>query len=100
VNAGVGFVSISLKVDPFDPVVFAWFKDCTGAFPPTPAPKPASGWSATGIFFFTVFLLTVFGCIGGCLFKFARQGARGMEMVPFIDTWRSLWAKISPSVCF
>lgn len=30
-TSGVGFVSVSISVDPFDPLTIAWFKDCTSA---------------------------------------------------------------------
>jgi hypothetical protein len=29
VNSGAAFVSMSLTVDPFDPIVFAWYKVCS-----------------------------------------------------------------------
>lgn len=83
---GFGFVSLSVSVDPFDPFTIAWFKNCQGAVVP-------GGMSATGVFFLTVFLLTLFGCMGGCAFKYVKLHARGVEVIPGIDTWRGLYAR-------
>jgi hypothetical protein len=81
---GFGWVSIAIDIDPFNPITFAWFKKC---------PAPPSGWTGFGIFCFVVFILTLVACIGGCIFKYVKLHARGVEIVPFIDTYRNVYAR-------
>jgi hypothetical protein len=41
----------------------------------------------------SVFILTLVACIGGCIFKYVKLHARGVEIVPFIDTYRNVYAR-------
>lgn len=40
-----------------------------------------------------MFILTVVACIGGCIFKYVKLHARGVEVIPFIDTYRNLYSR-------
>lgn len=51
------------------------------------------GMSPAGVFFLVLFLITLTACMGGCAFKYNRQGARGLEMLPFVDTYRRVYNK-------
>jgi hypothetical protein len=86
-SSGFAFVSVSISVDPFDPFTIAWFKNCQGAVVP-------SGMSAVGVFFLVSFLLLSVGCMAGCAFKYYRLHARGMDVIPGIDTWRGLYSRV------
>ena len=46
-----------------------------------------------GIFCFVVFILTLVACIGGCVFKYVKLHARGVEVLPFIDQYRSWYGR-------
>jgi hypothetical protein len=87
---GSGWVSLALSIDPFNPVSFAWFKQC---------PTPLSKWSGFGIFCFVMFILTTIACTGGCIYKYSKLHARGIEVLPFIDNYRTWYARYCGKVC-
>jgi hypothetical protein len=43
----------------------------------------------------SVFLLTTFACIGGCVYKYQKLHARGIEVLPFIDNYRAIYARFT-----
>jgi len=47
-----------------------------------PADNPGGGWSAAGIFFFTLFILGLVLFLAGCAFNYFKEGKRGWKMVP------------------
>ena len=54
--------------------------------PAAPSGGGGGGWSGAGIFFFTVFILALVGCLGGCAFNYVRVGKRGLAVVPLYAT--------------
>eukprot|EP00499_Haloplacidia_sp_CaronLabIsolate_P012532 CAMPEP_0196782126 /NCGR_PEP_ID=MMETSP1104-20130614/10762_1 /TAXON_ID=33652 /ORGANISM="Cafeteria sp., Strain Caron Lab Isolate" /LENGTH=429 /DNA_ID=CAMNT_0042152357 /DNA_START=89 /DNA_END=1378 /DNA_ORIENTATION=+ len=62
----------------YEPVTFQWTKNCIAD----------PGMSGLTSFLAVVFVLSVLACGLGCVYKWQYQGARGMEIVPFIDTLR------------
>jgi hypothetical protein len=81
-----------MNIDPYDPVSFAFYKDCT-----LPAPINPDEWSGVGIFFFASFMLIACSCVGGCVFKALKYNVRGFDVVPFIDEMRTARAKFCPA---
>jgi hypothetical protein len=48
-----------------------------------------------------VFILTTVACMAGCIFKYTKLHARGLEVLPFIDNYRACYARIfSGQVCW
>lgn len=57
----------------------------------------SSGWSAAGIFFFTVFILTLVGCLTGAGYKYTKEEKRGWEVIPGITYYRACYEKACPT---
>jgi hypothetical protein len=38
-------------------------------------------------------MITSVSCVGGCCFKYHKQYARGVEVLPFIDSYRSVYTR-------
>ena len=49
------------------------------------------GWSAAGIFFFTLFILCLVLCLAGAGWNYWREEKRGWEIVPLYVTMRNLY---------
>jgi len=86
-------VSVDMKLK----FSFGWEENLVIPFTKVCGPhsKPkSSGWSAAGIFFFVVFILTLAFCVFGCGFNYVKHNRTGLDMVPGIELYRSLYRRM------
>lgn len=56
------------------------------------------GMSGISIFFLLLLIFTIIYFVGGALLMYFMRGARGIEMIPNVDFWRSLPTRLKVNV--
>lgn len=54
--------------------------------------------SGISIFFLLLLIFTIIYFVGGALLMYFMRGARGIEMIPNVDFWRSLPTRLKVNV--
>lgn len=70
-----------------------YYKDCKAPSNSTPDNGGGSGWSAAGIFFFTVFIISLFFCFSGCAWNKFHEHKTGLDIIPGGATARSCYER-------
>lgn len=73
-----------------------WYKQCPlsnpspAPIPPSPTGGSSSGWSSTGIFFFTLFILSLVAWLAKAYYNYSRLEKRGWEILPGYECIQNL----------
>jgi len=86
-------LNLTLNVGWVTPLTWEWTKKCG----PQPQPGHSSGWSPFGIFAFTVFIIILVWCLGGCAYNYIRKDQRGAEAIPGITLFRACYHRCFPA---